>query len=87
MSKNTMQKNYNANKPTKRQTKKLKQLDMSLLKQQLMVNFLKNKWTNDVTFSCSHCLEEAYNSILNNEIGYVTDEELINSSNKTLQHK
>ena len=52
-----------------------------------MVTFLENKWENDISFSCYHCLETAYNSVLNNQIGYVTDEELINSSNNTLKHK
>ena len=88
MSKNgSLKNNYNAVKPSKRQVKKLKQEETNLIKQQMMINFLENKWKNDITFSCSHCLEEAYNSILNNEIGYITDEELITSSNNILQHK
>lgn len=52
-----------------------------------MVSFLENKWKTNIAFSCSHCLEKAYNSVLNDETGYVTDEELIKSSNNTLQHK
>ena len=84
---NNLQKKSNAIKPTKRQIKKLKQLDTNLLKQKTMVSFLENKWKNTITFSCPHCLEEAYNSVLNDKTGYVTDEELIQSSNNTLQHK
>jgi hypothetical protein len=52
-----------------------------------MCHFLENKWHNAVTYKCEHCLQEAYCSELNNTQGYITDEELIASSNNKLKHK
>jgi hypothetical protein len=52
-----------------------------------MCVFLEKKWNNTITYNCSHCLQEAYNSELNNIQGYITDEELIISSNNKLKHK
>ena len=52
-----------------------------------MIEFLENKWKNKVCYTCESCLEIAYTSELSNTTGYVTDEELIESSNNKLQHK
>jgi hypothetical protein len=52
-----------------------------------MRDFLEKKWNNTITYTCIHCLQEAYNSELNNIQGYITDEELIISSNNKLKHK
>jgi hypothetical protein len=49
--------------------------------------FLEKKWNNTITYNCGYCLKEAYYSELNNTQGYVTDEELIISSNNKLKHK
>lgn len=46
-----------------------------------MCIYLEQKWNNTITYKCVHCLEEAYHSEVNNEQGYITDEELIKSSN------
>lgn len=51
-----------------------------------MLTFLENKWGNKVCYSCECCLEEAYLSEVNKD-GYVTDEELVLSSNNKLQYK
>ena len=52
-----------------------------------MIEFLENKWKNKVCYTCESCLEIAYTSELSNTTGYVTDDELIESSNNKLQHK
>jgi len=52
-----------------------------------MCIFLKNKWKNDVKFTCFNCLQLAYESEVNETNGYVTDEDLIKSSNNKLRHK
>jgi hypothetical protein len=55
--------------------------------QKIMCIFLKNKWKNDVKFTCFNCLQLAYESEVNETNGYVTDEDLIKSSNNKLRHK
>ena len=52
-----------------------------------MCEFLEKKWNNKVNFTCNNCVIEAYNHELNDTQGYVTDEELIKSSNNKLKHK
>lgn len=52
-----------------------------------MVEVLRAAWQRDVYYSCSYCLREAYESVVGGYTGYVTDEELIEASNNTLQHK
>ncbi len=52
-----------------------------------MIDFLEEKWKNKVSFTCEECLKIAYSSELSNTTGYVTDEELIKSSNNKLQQK
>lgn len=52
-----------------------------------MVQYLEEKWKSNVNYTCQSCLKEAYNSVQNNCIGYVTDEDLIISSKNTLRHK
>lgn len=51
-----------------------------------MIDTLKQKWKNDVNYTCIHCLKIAHNSVINGNYGYVTDEELIVSSKNTLRH-
>ncbi len=82
-----LKKNYNSIKPTKRQQKKQVAKEKEAVDLNQMVQYLESKWKNKVTFSCSHCLTEAYTSVMNDTNGYVTDEELIKSSNNTLKHK
>lgn len=79
--------NYNKAKPTQRQVNKNKQKQITDSNNIAMCSFLGKKWNNAVNFSCGHCLKEAYESELNNVQGYVTDEELIESSNYKLKHK
>ncbi len=78
---------YNKCKPTNRQIKKQKKDNDNNNKFNEMSKFLGQKWNNNVIYKCNHCLQEAYNSELNNIQGYVTDEELIMSSNNKLKHK
>lgn len=79
--------NYNKIKPTPRQIKKNKQKQITESNTIAMCSLLETKWGNNVTFSCRHCLQNAYESELNETQGYVTDEELIQSSNNKLKHK
>jgi hypothetical protein len=79
--------NYNKCKPTNRQIKKQTNKMNDADRVHNMCHFLENKWHNAVTYKCEHCLQEAYCSELNNTQGYITDEELIASSNNKLKHK
>lgn len=79
--------NYNKTKPTHRQIKKNKQKQINKDNVALMCTFLQEKWKNEVNFVCEHCLRCAYESELNDIQGYVTDEDLIKSSNYKLEHK
>ena len=78
---------YNTIKPTKRQQKKQARETQQTEETDKMINFLQAKWSNPVKFSCVHCSKEAYFSVINQSNGYVTDDELIESSNNTLRHK
>ena len=78
---------YNKCKPTHRQIKKQKKDNINNNKLNEMSKFLEQKWNQNVVYKCSHCLQEAYNSENNNTQGYVTDEDLIMSSNNKLKHK
>ncbi len=78
---------YNKCKPTTRQIKKQKKNNADAVKFTKMRDFLEKKWSNTVNYQCVHCLQEAYYCELNNTQGYVTDEELIVSSNNKLRHK
>jgi hypothetical protein len=78
---------YNKCKPTNRQIKKQKKDIIDNINFYKMCDFLKKKWNNTITYKCINCLQEAYNSELNNIQGYITDEELIISSNNKLKHK
>ncbi len=77
---------YNKCKQTNRQMKK--QIKNSTQHSQIenMTNYLENKWKNQVNYKCVHCLQKAYQSENNEEQGYVTDEDLIISSNFRLKH-
>jgi biotin synthase-like enzyme len=79
--------NYNKCKPTKRQIKKQTNKINDTNRVHNMCQFLENKWHNTITYTCGYCLQEAYYSELNNTQGYITDEELITSSNYKLKHK
>jgi len=78
---------YNKAKPTKRQIKKLNQRHNHTIQLDKMCQFLQKKWNNTITYTCQHCLLEAYYCQLNDIQGYVTDEELIASSNNILKYK
>jgi aspartate carbamoyltransferase regulatory subunit len=78
---------YNKCNPTDRQIKKQKKNIANNNKINVMSKFLEQKWNNEVVYKCGYCLQEAYNSEVNNIQGYVTDEELIISSNNKLKHK
>lgn len=78
---------YNKSKPSPRQIKKQEIKNKESINNINICNFLEKKWNNSVKFSCSHCLQEAYCHEINNTQGYVTDEELIVSSNYKLKHK
>ena len=54
---------------------------------QQMIEFLEKTWNNKVQYTCLECLKTAYESVKQNKNGYVTDEELIESSHHTLRHK
>jgi hypothetical protein len=79
--------NYNKIKPTDRQIKKQNKDNADNIMFNKMREFLEKKWNNTINYKCVHCLQEAYESELNNTQGYVTDEELIISSNNKLKHK
>ena len=81
-----MKNNYNAIKPTKRQQKKAIKERENTNKINNAVTILEKKWNNKVCYTCEHCLMNAYNSVVNNTSGYVTDDDLIISSNHTLKH-
>lgn len=82
-----LKKSYNICKPTQRQIKKQKKNDANDVKYKMMCNFLEKKYSNTINYKCVHCLQEAYNSVINDTQGYVTDDELIISSNNTLKSK
>lgn len=48
---------------------------------------LEQLFKRPVKYSCDSCLQVAYESIRDGRNGYVTDEELIESSNNRLKHK
>lgn len=52
-----------------------------------MILYLETKWNNKVNYTCISCLQEAYNSEINNCNGYITDEDLIESSRNKLHRK
>ena len=80
--------NYNKIKPTLRQNKQNKKNEKDKIEINKMCEFLKQKWkNNDIKYNCGYCLKEAYNSEINESQGYVTDEDLIQSSNNKLKHK
>lgn len=78
---------YNKCKPTDRQIKKQNKNNHDNIEFNKMRDFLEKKWRNTITYNCVHCLQEAYYSELNDKQGYITDEDLIISSNNKLKHK
>jgi hypothetical protein len=71
------------NKITKRQEKKAKQAFQQATEITHMCEYLEKKWKTTVMFQCNHCLKEAYESVIQDVQGYVTDEELLQSSLQT----
>ncbi len=53
----------------------------------MMKNFLEEKWSKEINYTCIHYLKIAYKSTLDNEIGYITDDELLTLSDGKLKHK
>jgi hypothetical protein len=78
---------YNKCKPTDKQIKKQIKNNVDSINFNKMREFLEKKWKNTINYNCGHCLQEAYYSELNNTQGYVTDEELVVSSNNKLKRK
>lgn len=67
--------------------KKDRQRNKEAKVKQNMISFLETKWQNTINYTCYACLQEAYNSEMNDCQGYVTDEELIKSSKHKLKQK
>lgn len=78
---------YNAVNPTKRQRKKKIKADADNVRHLQMVSVLEQRWMRKVNYGCVNCLEEAYASEMGGTTGYVTDDDLIESSNGKLQRK
>ena len=79
-----LKESYNKIKPTQKQIKKAKKKNTEINN---MCNFLEKQWNNNIKFNCYSCLKEAYESELHGNKGYVTDEDLIQSSKGKLKHK
>jgi len=71
----------------KRTDKNLKNLDKKKDELDKMIRFLEEKYKRKIKYSCIHCLQHAYKCELSGTYGYVTDDDLIESSNNTLRHK
>jgi|688.fasta_scaffold888281_2 hypothetical protein len=52
-----------------------------------MVECLENKWKTTIKYNCENCVRTAYKNIFNGTNGYISDEDLINSSNNHLKTK
>lgn len=48
---------------------------------------LEERFKRPVKYKCGSCLHVAYEALRDGRTGYVTDEELIESSNNILKHK
>ena len=48
---------------------------------------LEKIFKNEIKYTCECCLQTSYESLCEGNNGYVTDEELIKSSNNLLKHK
>ena len=78
-----MPKKKRKNTTTKKErARKRKELNI-----QHMIEFLEKTWNNKVQFTCLECLKTAYESVKQNKNGYITDEDLMESSNYTLRYK
>ena len=69
-----------------RQNKKLKKKEAEENENARMKQFLEQKWSKKINYSCKHCLSIAYFCELNDTTGYITDDELIILSNNKLRH-
>ena len=74
-------------KRTKKKLQKIQQKEDELNKLNDMIIFLEEKYKRTIKYSCVYCLKTAYESEINGVTGYVTDEELVESSNNKLQYK
>jgi len=61
--------NYNKIKLTQRQMKKNGKKQIKERNILTMCSFLEQKWNNEINFYCNHCLQIAYESVLNNTQG------------------
>ena len=67
----------------KKRSKKLKK-EKEL---KLMIETLESAWKTEIKYTCIECLKTAYLSVKNNTNGYITDDDLMESSNNTLKYK
>lgn len=74
-------------KRTKKIVKNVQKKECELKKQNDMIIFLEQKYKRTIKYSCVHCLKTAYESEINGITGYVTDDELVESSNGKLKYK
>jgi len=52
-----------------------------------MIQFLEKEWNFECkNYNCPNCLKKAYNCVINDTNGYITDDELIVASNYKLKH-
>lgn len=51
-----------------------------------IISFLESIYKRQIKYTCIHCLNHAYRCEKENTSGYVTDEDLIESSNYKLKH-
>ena len=79
--------NLNKVNPTSRQIKKQQQKDNEQKELKKMVECLENKWKTTIQYNCENCVKTAYENTFNGTNGYISDEELINSSNNNLKSK
>ena len=52
-----------------------------------MVECLEKKWKTTIQYNCENCVKTAYENTFNGTNGYISDEDLINSSNHNLKTK
>lgn len=74
-------------KLTKRQEKKQKKNEQMDMENKKMEEYLESAFHCKITYNCNNCLKEAYNALINNTDGYITDDDLIIASKGRLKHK
>ena len=65
----------------KRSEKRKKKAELDAI-----MSFLESRYKRKIKYTCIHCLKHAYRCEKENTSGYVTDEDLIESSNYKLKH-